>query len=114
MSNEITREFYLQKIEELKQKYPDFYLAEEIKVLNLILKREYAEEILAGTKRVEFRAMSDHYINRLIDKKALKFTNAHLDDDDVVDFCNPIRPVRQIHFYNYNNSWFLDVEVIEN
>ena len=34
----------------------------------------------------------------------------HINEDDVVVFCNDIRQVKRIHFHNYNNSWFLDIE----
>ena len=110
----LTEKEYWAKIDQLKAKYPDYCEAADVEVLNLIMKREYAEQILHGEKKVEFRAVSDHYIKRLIDRKVVEFKKRHEDDPDVQEFVDPMRIVRKIHFHNYNNSWFLDVEVVEN
>ena len=85
-------------------------VAREVECLNLIMKREYAEQILAGTKKLEFRSYSKHYCDRLIDREVADYIKTHIDDDEVMTFCNDIRQVKRIHFHNYNNSWFLDVE----
>lgn len=90
--------------------HPDAPTAEDIDCLNLIMKREYAEQILRGEKPLEFRAYSPFYIKRLVDLEVSDYIGTHIDDDDVVRFCNDIRQVKKIHFHNYNNSWFLDVE----
>lgn len=110
----LTAQEYWAKIDQLKAKYPDYCEAADVEVLNLIMKREYAEQILRGEKKVEFRAVSDHYIKRLIDRKVVEFKKRHEADPDVQEFCDPLRIVRKIHFHNYNNSWFLDVDVVEN
>lgn len=109
----LTEKEYWAKIDQLKAKYPDYCEAADVEVLNLIMKREFAEAILRGEKKVEFRAVSDHYIKRLIDRKVVEFKKRHEDDPDVQEFCDPLRIVRRIHFHNYNNSWFLDVDVLE-
>lgn len=110
----LTEKEYWAKIDQLKAKYPDYCEAADVEVLNLIMKREFAEQIARGEKKVEFRAVSDHYIKRLIDRKVVEFIKRHNDDPDVVDFCDPLRIVRKIHFHNYNNSWFMDVDVASN
>ena len=110
----LTEKEYWSKIDQLKKKYPDYVESKDVEVLNLIMKREFAEQILRGEKKVEFRAVSDHYISRLIDKNVVEFKKNHLDDDDVQDFCDPLRIVKKIHFHNYNNSWYLDVSVKSN
>ena len=94
--------------------HPDAPIAEEVECLNLIMKREYAEQILRGEKPLEFRAYSPFYIKRLVDPVVSDYIGTHIDDDDVVMFCTDIRPVKKIHFHNYNNSWFLDVECTYN
>lgn len=94
--------------------HPDAPIAEDVECLNLIMKREYAEQILRGEKPLEFRAYSPFYIKRLVDPAVSDYIGAHIDDDDVVMFCNDIRQVKKIHFHNYNNSWFLDVECTYN
>ena len=74
------------------------------------MKKVNAEQILAGTKKLEFRAYSDFYIRRLIDQEVADYLTSHIEDEEVMTFCNDIRQVKTIHFHDYNNSWFLDVE----
>ena len=90
--------------------HPEAPIARDVECLNLIMKREFAEQILAGTKKVEFRSYSEHYIRRLIDQEVSDYISMHIEDEDVLTFCNDIRQVKKIHFHDYNNSWFLDVE----
>ena len=92
---------------------------EPIQRFNLIMRREFAEAILRGEKKVEVRAFSDHYFSRLTDKKVDQWMTAHCDDEgmdqeDFDEFMCATRPVFTIHFHNYNNSWFLDVTCTEN
>ena len=85
-------------------------IAEPIKVLNLIMKKEFAKQILEGTKEIEWRVFSPFYESRLIDDKVLEFKSLHLDNDDITYCVSDIRHPKVIHFHNYNNSWMLDVE----
>lgn len=95
---------------------------EPVRCMNLIMRREFAEAIVKGEKQVEIRAFSEHYFDRLTDKKVDKwmteFRDKHGDDEEVMEafeeFMCATRPVEKIHFHNYNNSWFLDVSVTEN
>ena len=105
-----TAEEYATAHEKFFESHPEAPLAKDVDCLNLIMRREYAEQILAGTKKLEFRAYSDFYVKRLIDPEVADYIGAHIDDDEVVVFCNDIRQVKKIHFHNYNNSWFLDIE----
>lgn len=95
---------------------------EPVKVLNLLLRKPFALEIVNGKKTVEIRAFSDHYFDRLTDKKVDKwmteFRAKHEKDEEAIEGLNEFmcatRPVEKIHFHNYNNSWYLDVSVTEN
>ena len=78
------------------------------------MRREYAKQILDGTKKLEFRAYSDHYISRLYDKDVLNFMQRHKNESDVLAMCEPLRIVEKIHFHDYNDTWFLDVECTMN
>jgi hypothetical protein len=101
---------YIAARQQYFENHPDAPETQDIECLNLIMRKEYAEQILAGTKKLEFRDYSDFYIKRLIDKKVSEYIGAHVDEDETFLFCNDIRQVKKIHFHNYNNSWFLDVE----
>ena len=83
--------------------------SEPIDLLNLIMRREFAEAILSGEKKVEIRTCSKHYFNRLTDKKVDKWMEEHCNDEDMDmeafdEFTCSNRPVRSIHFHNYNVS----------
>lgn len=103
---------------EFFEAHPEVPRPKPVECLNLIMRREFAEEILAGTKKVEIRAYSPHYCDRLYDKDVLAFEERHWGDDllrmQMIDFNDSVRAVKKIHFHNYNNSWYLDVECIDN
>lgn len=113
------KEEYEAQVGAFQEKYPDFKPAKDIETLNLVMIRKYAKEIINGTKKVEYRTYSDHYVGRLFDKNVLEFMKKHQGDniveqaieDGIVD---PLRMVRKIHFHDYNNTWFLDVDVSVN
>ena len=109
---------YKQMRNKFFEEHPDCPKPQPIECLNLIMRREFAEEILAGTKRVEIRSYSPHYSDRLYDKNVLAYEDKHWDDElmrmQMIDFNDSVRAVKIIHFHNYNNSWFLDVECIDN
>lgn len=114
----MTDEQYFAARDEFMEKYKA-PACEPIEVLDLIMRREFAEEILSGKKKVEVRNCSDHYFNRLTDKKVSQWMTDHRDEDGMDmeafnEFMNATRPVLKIHFHNYNKSWFLDVECTEN
>lgn len=77
--------------------------------------RENADEIIAGIKTVEYREFKEHYHRRLMDKKVMEWLREHdsLLTDEEYMYANPISPVRMIHFYDYNGTWFLDVSIKE-
>lgn len=74
------------------KKHPAFYL---------IMKREFAQQILDGTKQVEYRFPSPHNLSILFKYDRKK--------DDVIGK----KDVEFIHFSTYNKSFFLDVHVKE-
>ena len=115
---EMTDEQYFAAQDEFIEKYraPQ---CEPIEVLDLIMRREFAEEILSGKKKVEVRQGSDFYLNRLTDKKVDKWMTENRDNPDMDmeafnEFMCATRPVLRIHFHDYNKSWFLDVKCTEN
>ena len=115
---EMTDEQYFAAQDEFMEKF-GAPKCEPIEVLDLIMRKEYAEEILSGKKKVEVRQGSDFYLNRLTDKKVDKWMTEHRDDPDMDleafnEFMCATRPVLKIHFHDYNKSWFLDVECTEN
>ena len=114
----MTDEQYFDALDEFLEKY-EAPQPEPVRVLNLIMRKPFAEEILRGEKKVEIRAFSDHYFDRLTDKKVDKWMTANrnkegMDKEAFEEFMCATRPVEKIHFHNYNNSWFLDVTCVEN
>ena len=76
-------------------------------------------DLLSGEKKVEIRNGSDRYMSRLTDKVVDAWMTKHrgatgMDMEAFNEFMNANRPVLKIHFHDYNNSWFLDVECTEN
>ncbi|MCD8305852.1 MAG: hypothetical protein LUC49_04235 [Prevotella sp.] len=74
---------------------------QELRVLKCVMRKEYALEILAGTKKHEFRAWSDFWAVRLCE----------FNDPDNPHQATDLKEYDVIHFYPYNNKWFLDCEV---
>lgn len=99
---------------EYLEKNPGLHNAKPVECLNLLLRKQFAQQILKGEKKVEFRAYSQHYCERLIDKDVDNWMQDHVDDEEAMFFANNVRPVKRIHFHNYNNSWSLDVECERN
>lgn len=94
--------------------HPDCPRPKEIGVLNLIMRREYAEEIIKGEKPIEFRAYSKHYHDRLIDLDVANYILEHELPNEELELIDLFRPVRLIRFHNYTNSWHIDVECKQN
>ena len=114
----MTDEQYYAAMDEFIEKY-QAPIPAPVKVLNLLMRKEFALAILNGEKKVEIRAFSDHYFDRLTDKKVDKWMTEHRDKEGMDmeafnEFMCATRPVEKIHFHNYNNSWFLDISVTEN
>ena len=114
----MTDEQYFAAMNEFTTKY-QAPLPKPIEVFDLIMRKEFAKEILSGKKKVEIRKCSDRYMSRLTDKAVDAWMNEHRDEADMDmeafnEFMCATRPVRKIHFHDYNNSWFLDVECTEN
>lgn len=118
---EMTDEQYFAAQDEFLEKY-QAPTPEPVNVLNLLMRKPFAEAIVNGEKKVELRAFSEHYFDRLTDKKVDKwmteFRSKYEKDAEAMEAFNEFmcatRPVMKIHFHNYNNSWFLDVSVTEN
>lgn len=84
---------------------------QQVEAYDLLMKKEYALEILSGKKRVEFRSFTDHYISRFMDKEAMKRNKAK-GNPTIEELREEVRTdIEYIHFHNYNNSWYLDVAI---
>lgn len=84
---------------------------QQVEAYDLLMKKEFALEILQGKKKVEFRSFTDHYISRFLDKDKAAANKAK-GQPTLDDLSNEIREdVQYIHFHNYNNTWYLDVAI---
>lgn len=108
--NTQTQEWTEEGYDKFLEEHPDYPIPEPIACLNLIMKREFAEAIVKGAKKVEIRAYTQHYVNRLYDAKTEDFVERHKEEPDILFWCDTLRSVEKIHFHNYNNTWSLDVE----
>ena len=127
MENEVD---YEEEYEDWKRKFDEIAKIhrtlkepQEIEVLDLILTKQNAEDIINGSKKVEYRDFTDFYIKRVMDEEIVNALNCYKDNeqvkaicapDEVKDVLDPVRIVNTIHFHNYNNTWSLDVECINN
>lgn len=87
----------------------------EVEACKLIMQRKFAEQIASGQKTVEIRDFSDFYRRIFVDKKKEEEFNKYLENpdgsmgiDDIVS-----DDVVYVRFTNYNQSWYLDVEVYQ-
>lgn len=74
---------------------------EKEKVLNLPMRQKYALEILRGEKVREYRPFTDHWA-KIIGK---------FDDPKDKNLMTDVKQFDRVHFYPYNNKWFLDCKV---
>ena len=90
------------------------YKGQEIDAHALVMTKENALEILKGKKNVEFRRFSPKYDKMFTDFKQIELNNM-LKEQGREEECKP--PFRTdigaVHFYNYNNTWHLDVLIDE-
>lgn len=70
-------------------------------VLSMPLLKKFALEILNGTKKREYRAFTDHWARRL----------CVFEDENDKYLATGIKHYDIVHFYPYNNKWYLDVRV---
>lgn len=119
MSKNEEMDAWMKRYDAFYEAHPECPRSEAIENLNLIMKRSYAEAIKSGKKTVEFRAYSPHYCARLFDGNVDRYIELHKNDKETQQMLQegiitPMRIVRGIHFHNYNNSWHLDCECIQN
>ena len=82
----------------MKMSYVTDRKGKSTEAFDLIMRKEFAYQILKGEKTVEYRDFSKFYLNRFY--KDTKSWELRTDSNCV-------------HFHDYNNTWFLDVLVTE-
>lgn len=110
---------YKEQMERFFNEHPECPVVKPIERLSLVMKKEFAQEIIDGKKTIEVRdAESKKYYDMLYDKDMLAYEEKYWDDElmrlQIIDFTSSVRPVLSIHFYTYNNSWSMDVECVDN
>jgi hypothetical protein len=85
----------------------------EVEAYSLLMRKEYALDIISGKKTLEIRSFNSHYVDMFTDKEQLakneELRKAGKDDECV----EPFKPTSYARFHNYNYSWVLDVEIDE-
>jgi hypothetical protein len=86
---------------------------EEVEAYDLLMRKEYALDIISGKKTLEIREFKSHYVNMFTDKEQLakneELRKAGKDDECI----EPLKATQYVRFHNYNYSWTLDVEIDE-
>jgi hypothetical protein len=86
---------------------------EEVEAYSLLMRKEYALDIISGKKTLEIRSFNSHYGSMFTDKEQLakneELRKAGKDDECVT----PLKDIWYVRFHNYNYSWTLDVEIDE-
>lgn len=70
----------------------------QAEAFDLIMRKEFALQIIEGIKKIEFRAVSGFYVSRFL----RKLPDGRLEYKDEIEY---------LHFHDYNKSWFLDVHI---
>ncbi len=73
----------------------------KIKVLNVVLRKEFALEIVRGEKVREYRWFSDFWAKRL----------CLFEDPKDKYLPTGVKWYDRVHFYPYNNKWFVDCSI---
>ncbi len=73
----------------------------KIKVLNMVLKKEFALEIVRGKKVREYRAFTPFWVKRL----------CLFEDPSDKLLATGVKWYDRVHFYPYNNKWFVDCSI---
>lgn len=74
-----------------------------MKELRLILQKKFAREIVAGTKKREYREYTPFYVSRLIDFKGVSDRTIHLDNGATAT---------PIHFDAVRFDWYHDENLL--
>lgn len=87
------------------------YNGKEIEALHLVMKKKWAQYILAGRKTVEFRAFTPYYRSRLTIPENFEENNRRIQEADRTgvepELLEDFKPIEAIHFSDYNNTWQL-------
>lgn len=113
-TDDMSAEEFARAKEEFFEKYPECPVDPSVECLDLLTKREEAEKILSGEKKIVFVDFNDFYCDKLYDQQTHDFVDKLLADHDDGTlaygvFYSPIKHVYTIHFHNYSNTWYLDV-----
>ena len=105
--------------------YPNGSKSVEVEALPLIMRKEFAQQIVDGTKKFEVRDCSPFYdrifLNPAKKEEFAKFlkTGEHPNKKAWLDMHYYTRDTNDndfpgwVHFHNYSNSWSLDVEIVD-
>lgn len=87
------------------------YKGQQVEAYDLLMKKQFALDIIEGRKTVEVRSFTDHYISRFLDKEVMKRNQKRKLKMNDPAYENEFKDIWFIHFHDYNNSWYLDVAI---
>lgn len=100
---------YIKRYERFLNEHPDLPKKVDVFCLKHIVTKQYAEEVIAGKKRIELFEFNDGNKDCLYDKEMQKYMHEH----DILDweFVSPLRRVRRIRYQDAEASWYVDVSI---
>lgn len=106
---EMEKTEYMKRYEQFLNEHPDRPKKVDIFCLKHIVTKQYAEEVIAGKKRIELFEFNDYYKDCLYDKNMQKYMHEH----NILDweFVSPLRQVRRIRYQDAEVSWYVDVRI---
>ena len=90
-----------------------------VETMDMVMRKENAEAIIKGERKVVFHTCDDNFFNLLHDEEVNKWMMEQRVDEDMdiqamYEFVCSTRPVQTIHFHDDDNSWYLNVECTKN
>lgn len=97
--------------------FPEVPLPEPIQMMDMVIDKQGASEILIGKRNMVY-GTCEEFMDDLYDQKVQDFEEEHWNDDlwrlMLIDFTDSVRGTLNLHLHDDDNTWYLDVECVEN
>lgn len=83
----------------------------QVEAYSLVMKKEYADEIIKGTKTLEIRNYTPFYDNMFTDREQVKMNEQLIKEGKEDETVIPLKGIEYIVFSNYDKTWRLIVRI---